>query len=130
MNFKSKVMYIKKVDAHQSISYGRKYFTKQPEFVASVPVGYGDGYWRLLSNRAKVLISKKLYRQAGTVTMDWIMVSLGKRYYIKIGDDVLLMGEENGITIGADKIAKICGTIPYEILCAVADRVERVYISK
>ena len=128
MNFKSKVTYIKKVDARESVSYGRKYFTKKPEFIASVPVGYGDGYWRLLSNKAKVLINKKLYRQVGTVSMDWIMVSLGGRYYVKIGDDVLLMGEESGVTIGADKLAKLCGTIPYEILCSVADRVERVYI--
>jgi len=128
MNFKSKVTYIKKVDARQSISYGRKYFTKKPEFIASVPVGYGDGYWRLLSNKAKVLINRKLYRQVGTVSMDWIMVSLGERYYIKVGDDVLLMGHDNSVTIGADKLAKICGTIPYEILCSVADRVERVYI--
>jgi alanine racemase len=130
MNFKSKVTFIKKVEARQSISYGRKYFTKRPEFIASVPVGYGDGYWRLLSNRARVLINKKYYRQVGTVSMDWIMISLGEKYSIKIGDDVLLMGNENEYTIGADKLAKICGTIPYEILCAVADRVERVYVNK
>ena len=130
MNFKSKVMFIKKVDARQSISYGRKYFTRIPEFIASVPVGYGDGYWRLLSNKTKVLINKKFYRQVGTISMDWSMVELGKRYYIKIGDDVLLMGYENGFNLGADKLAKICGTIPYEILCAVADRVERVYINE
>src|SRR4030095_3025939 len=61
MNFKSKVTFIKKVDAHESISYGRKYFTPKAEFIASVPVGYGDGYWRLLSNKAKVLINKKFY---------------------------------------------------------------------
>ena len=129
MNLKSKVMFIKKLDARQSISYGRKYFTKKPVFIASVPIGYGDGYWRLLSNRSKVLIGKSLYRQVGSVTMDWIMVSLGARYKIKIGDDVLLIGQENGISIGADKLAKICGTIPYEMLCAVADRVERVYLN-
>jgi alanine racemase len=128
MNFKSKVMFIKKVDSRQSISYGRKYYTSNPEFIASVPVGYGDGYWRLLSNRTKVLINKKFYRQVGSITMDWIMVQLGEKYSIKIGDDVLLMGEENSYTIGADKLAKICGTIPYELLCSVADRVERVYI--
>jgi alanine racemase len=129
MNFKSKVTFIKKVDAHQSISYGRKYFTKKPEFIASVPVGYGDGYWRLLSNKTKVLINKKFYRQVGAITMDWIMIELGSQYYIKIGDDVLLMGHENNYSIGADKLAKMCGTIPYEILCSVADRVERVYLN-
>jgi alanine racemase len=129
MNFKSKVTYIKKVDEGESISYGRKYFTKKPVFIGSVPVGYGDGYWRQLSNKSKILINKKFYRQVGSVTMDWIMVELGSRYKIKIGDDVLLMGGEIGFSLGADKLAKMCGTISYEMLCAVADRVERVYIN-
>ncbi len=129
MNFKSKVTYIKKVDEGESISYGRKYFTKKPVFIGSVPAGYGDGYWRLLTNKSKVLINKRFYRQVGSVSMDWIMVELGSRYKIKIGDDVLLMGGENGFSLGADKLAKICGTIPYEMLCAVADRVERVYLN-
>jgi alanine racemase len=129
MNFKSKVTYIKKVDEGESISYGRKYFTKKPVFIGSVPVGYGDGYWRQLSNKSKILINKKFYRQVGSVTMDWIMVELGSRYKIKIGDDVLRMGGENGFSLGADKLAKMCGTISYEMLCAVADRVERVYIN-
>jgi alanine racemase len=60
--------------------------------------------------------------------MDWIMIELGSRYSIKIGDDVLLMGQDNGLSIGADMLAEICGTISYEMLCAVADRVERVYL--
>jgi alanine racemase len=129
MNFKSKVTFIKKVDEDESVSYGRKYFTKKPVFIGSVPVGYGDGYLRQLSNKSKVLINKKFYRQVGSVTMDWIMVELGTRYKIKIGDDVLLMGGENGFSLGADKLAELCGTIPYEMLCAVADRVERVYLN-
>lgn len=129
MNLKSKVTFIKKIDQGESVSYGRKFTAKQPEYIGSVPIGYGDGYWRRLSNRSKVLIGRKLYKQAGSVTMDWIMIVLGRRYNIKIGDDVLLMGEESGVSIGADKLAKLCGTIPYEMLCAVADRVERVYIN-
>jgi alanine racemase len=129
MNLKSKITFIKRVDAHESISYGRKYFTSKSTFIGSIPIGYGDGYWRLLSNRAKVLINKKFYRQVGTITMDWIMVNLGAHHHVKIGDDVLLMGQENGFSLGADKLAKICGTIAYEIICAVADRVERVYIN-
>ncbi|MCI0448806.1 MAG: alanine racemase [Chlorobi bacterium] len=129
MNFKSKITYIKKVGPRESISYGRKYFTKSAVFIGSIPAGYGDGYWKLLSNKSKVLINKRFYPQVGAVTMDWIMVSLGPRYRVKIGDDVLLMGEENGYGIGADKLAKLTGTIPYEVLCAVADRVERVYLN-
>ena len=129
MNLKSKVTFIKKIEAGESVSYGRKYFAKQSEFIGSIPIGYGDGYQRLLTNKARVLINKNLYRQVGAITMDWIMVNLGPHYKVKIGDDVLLMGEDNGFSLGADKLAKICGTIPYEILCAVADRVERIYIN-
>ncbi len=129
MNFKSKVTFIKKVEAGESISYGREFYTKKSTFIASVPVGYGDGYWRRLSNKSKVLINKKFYSVVGAVTMDWLMVDLGSIHKIKIGDDVLLMGEENGSRIGADKLAKIGGTIPYEMLCSIADRVERVYIN-
>lgn len=129
MNLKSKVTFIKKIEKGESVSYNRRYFAAKQEFIGSVPIGYGDGYQRKLTNKAKVSINKKLYRQIGTVTMDWIMVQLGKTYKIKIGDDVLLMGDDNGNGLGADKLAAICGTIPYEILCAVADRVERVYLN-
>ena len=129
MNLKSRVTYIKRVDANESISYGRKYFTKKATFIGSVPIGYGDGYWRLLTNKSKVLINKKLYPVVGAISMDWLMIDLGARHNVKIGDDVLLMGQENGYSIGADKLAKLTGTIPYEMICAVADRVERVYLN-
>jgi len=129
MNLKSKVTFLKKIETGESVSYNRKYFAAKQEFIGSVPIGYGDGYQRKLTNKVKVSINKKLYRQIGAVTMDWIMVQLGKTYKIKIGDDVLLMGDDNGNRLGADKLASICGTIPYEILCAVADRVERVYLN-
>lgn len=129
MNLMSKVTYIKKVDTGESISYGRKFIASKPIFVGSIPIGYGDGYQRLLSDKSKVIINSELYKQVGAVTMDWIMVELGSRYKIKIGDDVLLMGGDNGAPLGADKLAKICGKIPYEMLCAVADRVERIYLN-
>jgi alanine racemase len=128
MNFKSKVTYIKKLEPHTSISYARKYYTKDSVFIGSIPVGYGDGYWRRLSNKSKVLINRKLYSTAGIITMDWLMVDLGTKSNVRVGDDVMLMGYENGFSIGADKLAKIAGTIPYEMVCSVADRVKRVYI--
>jgi len=129
MNLKSKVTYIKRVDAHTSISYGRKYITDEKTFIGSIPIGYGDGYWRALSNKGKVLINGKYYPVIGAVTMDWLMVNLGTRREVGIGDDALLMGSENGNNLGADKIADITKTIPYETLCAVADRVQRKYLN-
>ena len=130
MNLKSRVTYIKRVDANTSISYGRKYYTEKKSFIGSVPIGYGDGYWRALTNKGKVYIKGKYYPIAGAVTMDWIMANLGEKSNVRVGDDVLLMGAANGANIGADKIAGLVKTIPYEILCAVADRVQRVYIGK
>jgi alanine racemase len=62
--------------------------------------------------------------------MDWLMVNLGEKYSVRIGDDVLLMGSENGFSLGADKLARLTGAIPYEILCSVADRVNRIYLNK
>ncbi len=128
MSLKSKVTYIKRLDKNISISYGRKYFTKEKTFIGSIPIGYGDGYWRSLSSAGKVCINNEYFPIAGTITMDWLMVNLGKRSAVKIGDDVLLIGRENKNNLGADKIAKIAKSIPYEVLCSFADRVQRIYV--
>lgn len=128
MSLKSKVTYIKRLDKNTSISYGRKYFTKEKTFIGSIPIGYGDGYWRSLSNAGKVCINSDYFPIAGTITMDWLMVNLGKRSSVRIGDDVLLIGRENKNDLGADKIAKIAKSIPYEVLCSFADRVQRIYV--
>jgi alanine racemase len=130
MNLKSKVTYIKRVEPNTSISYGRDYYTETRSFIGSIPIGYGDGYWRAFSNRAKVFINGKLYPIVGNISMDWLMVNLGEKSNVRVGDDVLLMGNENGFEIGADKLARMTKTIPYEICCAVADRVQRVYVEE
>jgi alanine racemase len=128
MSLKSKVTYIKRLDKNTSISYGRKYFTKEKTFLGSIPIGYGDGYWRSLSSAGKVCINNEYFPIAGMITMDWLMVNLGKKSAVKIGDDVLLIGRENKNDLGADKIAKIAKSIPYEVLCSFADRVQRIYV--
>lgn len=128
MSLKSKVTYIKRLEKNVSISYGRRYFTKERCFIGSIPIGYGDGYWRSLSEHGKVFIKGKLYPIVGTITMDWLMVNLGVKSPVRVGDDVLLIGRENGDDIGADKIAKAGKSIPYEVLCSFADRVQRIYV--
>ncbi|MGB9696117.1 MAG: alanine racemase [Ignavibacteria bacterium] len=128
MSLRSKVTYIKRVDANTSISYSRTYFTKKKTFIGSIPVGYGDGYWRALSNKGKVLIKGKFYPVVGMITMDWLMVDLGEKSDVRVGDEVLLIGQENGYNLGADQVATTVDTIPYEILTSIADRVQRVYL--
>ncbi|MEO8665373.1 MAG: alanine racemase [Ignavibacteria bacterium] len=123
MTLRSKVKFIKTLDKGQSISYGRKYFTKSETLIASLPLGYGDGYPRLLTNRAKVYIKGKLYPVVGTVCMDWIMVNIGNSSSIKVNDEVEIFGSR----YAADNLSEMIGTIPYEITCNVTKRVERVY---
>jgi alanine racemase len=126
MNFKSRVRFIKKVPKGRSISYGRKFYTDKDTYIASVPVGYGDGFPRSLTNKGKVLINKKRYPITGAVCMDWIMVDLGAKPKVKINDEVILFGKDYPVY----ETAKLAGTIPYEITSNITPRIPRIYINK
>lgn len=126
MNFKSKVRFIKKVPKGKSISYGRRYFTDKDTYIASIPVGYGDGYPRSLTNKGKVIIRKKAYDIVGTVCMDWVMINIGPEPEVKINDEVILFGAEYPVY----EVAKHSGTIPYEITSNITQRIPRIYINK
>lgn len=126
MTLKTKVKFIKTLDKNRSISYGRKYFTRSKTMIASLPVGYGDGYSRLLTNKAKVYIKGKLYDIVGTVCMDWVMVNIGNDSGIKVNDEVIMFGKE----YPADNLSEIIRTIPYEITCNISRRVKRIYKEK
>lgn len=126
MNFKSKVRFIKKVPKGKSISYGRRYFTDKDTYIASIPVGYGDGYPRSLTNKGEVIIKKKKYDIVGTVCMDWVMIDIGPNPEVKINDEVILFGAEYPVY----EVAKHSGTIPYEITSNITQRIPRIYINK
>ncbi len=126
MTLKSKVSFIKDLDKNQSISYGRKYFTKKKTKIASIPIGYGDGYPRQLTNKSKVLINGKYYKTVGTVCMDWIMADIGTNSGVNVNDEVILFGKN----YPADKLSDITGTIPYEITCNISSRVQRIYVNR
>lgn len=126
MTLKSKVSFIKELTKNQSISYGRKYFTKRKSQIASIPVGYGDGYSRLLTNKSKVLINGIFFKTVGTICMDWTMSELGNNSGVKVNDEVILFGED----YPADNLSDIIKTIPYEITCKVSSRVQRIYVEK
>jgi alanine racemase len=116
------------VRAGESVSYGRTWVAPRDTRVATVSIGYGDGYPRRVSNRADVLICSRRFPQVGTVCMDQILVDLGPDSEIAVGEQVTLIGRDAGETIGADTIADLAGTISYEILTSLAGRVPRVYI--
>ncbi len=126
MTFKSKVRFIKKVPKGRSISYGRRFFTDKDTYIGSIPVGYGDGYPRSLTNKGKVLIRKKLYNIVGTVCMDWFMIDLGAKPEVKINDEVVLFGKNYPVY----ETAKLANTIPYEITSNITPRIPRIYINK
>ena len=127
MTLKTKVSFIKELEKSKSISYGRKYFTKLKTHIVSIPIGYGDGYSRILSNKSKVYIKGDLYDVVGAVCMDWTMIDLkGNNSGVKVNDEVILIGKE----YPAYHLSEIMKTIPYEITGNVSSRVQRVYVEK
>jgi alanine racemase len=120
---------LKTVPPGTSISYGRRYTASESRLIASVPIGYADGYCRALTNRGEALVRGKRARVAGTVCMDWIMLDVTGIEGVAVGDEVTLLGPDPmGDCIGADELAAAAGTIPYEIFCGISKRVPRVYL--
>ncbi len=130
LSLRSRIGYVKEVGQGVSISYGRTYTTTRATRIGTIPIGYGDGYSRLLSNKANVLIHGKRYPVAGIVCMDQIMVDLGSESTISIGDEVTLIGKNGDNAISAWELAHLTGTIPYEILCALSSRIPRTYTNE
>ena len=124
MTFKTKVSAVKVVPPGTPISYGGTFITKKRTTVVTLPVGYADGYSRLLSNRGEVLIKGQRVPVIGTVCMDMCMVDVSSVEDVRPGDEVILFGE--GLHV--DELAAKLGTINYEVVCAVSKRVPRIYV--
>ncbi|MDD4899693.1 MAG: alanine racemase [Candidatus Omnitrophica bacterium] len=124
---KTKIVYCKRVSAGQGISYGHTYITKKKTTIVTLPIGYGDGYPRNLSNVASVLIKGRRFKISGRVCMDQIMVDVGD-LAVKEGEEVVLIGSQGKNKVTAEELAKLSGTIPYEIVCGLGSRVPRVYL--
>ena len=126
MTLKSRVSYIKTVPAGETLSYGRTYSCRQNTRVATVPIGYADGYRRSLSNKARAVINGKLIPQIGTICMDQCLFDISQLNDVREGDEIILFGRpEQGIT--ADDLANFSGTINYEVVCGISTRVPRTY---
>jgi alanine racemase len=127
MRLKSKISYVKTIPEGQSVSYGRTYISEHETRVATVSIGYADGYSRLLSNRGWATIRGRKVPLIGNVCMDQCMFDVSGVENVQIGDEIILFGRpEDGVT--ADDLADIIGTINYEIVCAPSRRVDRIYI--
>ena len=129
MRLKSRVAMLKWVEQGTTISYARRFTAPGRTLIASVPVGYADGYARALTNRGEALIRGKRAKVSGTVCMDWIMLDVTSIEGVAVGDEVILMGtDRSGNCIHAEELAAAAGTIPYEFFCGISKRVPRVYL--
>ena len=128
LSLKARVVHIKTLPKDSAVSYGRTFITNAPTKIATISVGYADGYSRLLSNKAEVLIRGIRAKVVGNVCMDQICVDISEIERVEIGDCAVLFGvDECGNEISADELAQKIGTISYEVICAVSNRVHRVY---
>ncbi|MFH0840333.1 MAG: alanine racemase [Candidatus Omnitrophota bacterium] len=127
MSLKTKIVFLKNTPPGMSISYGRTYITQKPTIIATLPIGYADGYGRILSNKAKVLVKGEKAPVVGKVTMDQTMVDVGHIEGVRLGDEVVLIGKQGNNEISCEELARLAGTIPYEIVCSITNRVPRIY---
>ena len=128
LSFKSKVIFIKKIAKGTTVGYGRAWTAPKDTRIATVAVGYADGYPWALSNRSKVIIGDKFFRIAGRVCMDHIMVDVGRNSNISVGDEVILIGASKNCRITAQDLADWAQTISYEIVSRLPAKIPRIYI--
>jgi alanine racemase len=129
LSWKTRILQLKQVPVGSSISYGQTFITQRESLIATLPMGYADGYPRLLSNRGEVLVSGKRAPVAGRVCMDLTMIDVTDIEKIQPGDEVVLLGRQGDAEISADEMAAWANTISYEILTSISSRVPRIHHS-
>lgn len=127
MSVKSTVSMVKAVDPGQPISYGRTYKSDSRRVIATVPIGYADGYPRAMSNCGKVIINGRFAPIVGRVCMDQMMIDVTDIENVSIGTEVTVIGESDGLSVTFDELARECHTISYELMCNISIRMPRVY---
>lgn len=127
LSLKTRVSFLKNVKKGRGISYGALYVTPQATRIATLPVGYSHGYRVGFSNKAFVAIRGRKYPVVGRVTMDQTLVDVGPGNLIRRWDTVTLIGQAPSAPISAEDLASLIGTIPYEVLCSIHNRIPRIY---
>ncbi len=128
MSLKARIIHLKKVSAGFMVSYGITHKTKKPTTIATIPVGYGDGFSRLMSSRGHMLVHGQKAPIIGRICMDLTMLDVGHIPEVKIEDEVVVFGHQGNASITADEIAELTGTINYEVVTRISARVQRVYL--
>jgi len=129
LSWKTRVLQLKKIPKGSSISYGQTFVTRRESLIATLPVGYADGYPRLLSNRGAVLVRGKRAPIVGRVCMDLTMIDVTDIRGVQQGDEVVLLGNQGREKLSADEMALWAETISYEIITSISARVPRIYHS-
>lgn len=130
MSLKTNVINIKELESGHYVGYGRRFNTNKKTTIATLPVGYADGYSRVLSGKVKVLIKGQYAPVVGNICMDQCMIDITDIQGIQLGEEVTLIGSDGDNTITAEELAELMGTISYEVLCVIGKRVPRVYIKE
>ncbi len=128
MSVKANITHLKEVGVGFSVGYGRKFISERPSKIATLALGYADGYPRPYSKFGKVIVNGVVCPIAGNICMDQCMVDVTDVPDVKVGDEVILMGTDGVNTVSADYIADMTGTINYEITCALGQRLPKVYV--
>ena len=128
LTLKATITNVKTLEKDMYVSYGRTFKTSNETIVATIPVGYADGYLRKLAENGKVIIKGEFAPIIGRICMDQFMIDVTNIPDVKIGDEVILLGEKNGLKYNADDMAKKLDTINYEVTCMLKSRLPRVYI--
>ncbi len=128
MSVKTEITHLKKVLAGETLGYSRTFETKRDSLIATIPIGYEDGLPRILSNRGRVLVNGIFAPIVGRVSMDWTIVDVTDAPDTKIGDQVVVIGEQNNLHLRASELAELSETISYEITCGINRRVPRIYV--
>ncbi len=128
MSVKANIVHLKEVGVGFSVGYGRKFISERPSKIATLALGYADGYPRPYSKYGKVIVNGVVCPIAGNICMDQCMVDVTDVPDVKVGDEVILLGSDGVNEVSADYIAEMTGTINYEITCALGQRLPKVYI--
>ena len=129
MHWRTSIALLKTLPTGSGVSYGHRFIATRPTLVATLPVGYADGYNRRLTNCGEVLVRGRRVPVAGTVCMDWTMIDVTDVPGVQVGDEVTLLGQADGQWVRAEDWAEKIGTIPYEVFCQVSKRVPRIFKS-
>ena len=127
MSVNSRIAMVKKVPRGETIGYSRTYTTGRDSLIATVPIGYNDGYDRALSNKGEMIVRGKKVPVVGRISMDWVTIDVTDAPDTMVGDIVVVLGSDGEADVTAEEIARKIDTISYEVTCGIASRVPRIY---